>query len=240
MNNISRVHPIGPGTHAAGAQSPSSVPQLRRSGVLPDETRLNFLLHELAVLALKEMRASGIAIALAQEEGGMVCSAAVGLMESDLGYPVNTSAGLVGSCVQSLQPQWCMNTVADIRVDADACRTLDIRSIFVVPILEDDFLIGVLQVLYRQPYGFGTRDLVLAEEIAQQITAEIRKDRGPTSDIAAVENSNVRHRHSAGLHYAAALLLVLVLCGFVAFAWGCQKSHTSTSTALTRTNGLVH
>jgi TonB family protein len=104
----------------------------------------------------------------------MVCRAATGEHAPDLGIPLNTSDGVSGACLRTRQSQLCLDTETDPRVDAATCRRLGIRSMLVVPVLESEELVGVLEVFSTNPAEFVESDQNLLEIFAREC-ARIRR-----------------------------------------------------------------
>ena len=126
-------------------------------GETSDGLALDLLLNEIVEQARLATTASGAAIAM-QRHGELVCRATTGDNAPDLGVRLNTQSRLSGACVQTQEVQQCDDTEADPRVDAEACRRLNVRSILVVPIVDEATLIGVIEIFSPRPYAFGDRD----------------------------------------------------------------------------------
>jgi len=136
---------------------------------LPPGLALDLVLNELVVRAAGATRARSAALALKRGDE-MVCRAATGEHAPDLGIPLNTRDGLSGACLRTRQSQLCLDTEADARVDADACRRLGIRSMLIVPVLEGEDLAGVLEVFATEPAEFVDSDQNLLEIFARDVT----------------------------------------------------------------------
>jgi TonB family protein len=136
---------------------------------LPPELALDLILHELVIRAVDATGATSAALALVRG-GEMVCRAATGLGAPDLGIPLNTREGLSGACLRTRQPQLCADTEADPRVDSVIARRLGIRSILIVPVLDQGDLIGVLEVFSSAPSAFSLREQNLLEASAHECT----------------------------------------------------------------------
>ena len=132
----------------------------------PPELALDFVLHELVVRALADTGASSAALALTRGHE-MVCRAATGLHAPDLGVPLNTSDGLSGACLHTCQPQLCADTESDPRVAPAIARGLGIRSMLIVPVLDDEDLVGVLEVFSSEPAAFSEHEQTLLEASAR-------------------------------------------------------------------------
>ena len=132
----------------------------------PPELAFDLVLNELVVRAVEATGASSAALALVRGDE-MVCRAATGQHAPDLGVPLNTHDGLSGACLHTRQPQLCVDAESDLRVDADIARRLGIRSILIVPVLDDDDLIGVLEVFSSEPAAFSEHEQTLLEGAAR-------------------------------------------------------------------------
>jgi TonB family protein len=132
----------------------------------PPELALDVVLHELVVRAVEATGASSAALALIRGDE-MVCRAATGLHAPDLGVPLNTRDGLSGACLHTREPQLCLDAESDPRVDSAIAHRLGIRSILIVPVLDDDDLIGVLEVFSSEPGAFSEHEQTLLEASAR-------------------------------------------------------------------------
>jgi TonB family protein len=135
----------------------------------PPELALDLVLHDLVMRAVDSTGATSAALALVRG-GEMVCRAATGLGAPDLGIPLNTRDGLSGACLRTHQPQLCADTDSDPRVDSVIARRLGIRSILIVPVLDEGNLIGVLEVFSSHPSAFSEREQSLLEGSAGECT----------------------------------------------------------------------
>jgi len=138
----------------------------------PPGLALDLVLNELVVRAATATRASSAALALKRGDE-MVCRAATGAHAPDLGIPLNTTDGLSGACLRTRQSQLCLDTETDPRVDAATSRRLGIRSMLIVPVLEDQEIVGVLEVFATEPAEFVDSDRNLMEIFAREV-ARIR------------------------------------------------------------------
>ncbi|MBZ5655362.1 MAG: TonB family protein [Acidobacteriia bacterium] len=141
----------------------------------PPELAFDLALNELVVRAVDATGASSAALALLRGDQ-MVCRAATGLRAPDLGVPLDTHDGLSGTCLRTRQPQLCADTESDPRVDAAIARDLGIRSMLIVPVLddEDEDLMGVLEVFSSEPSAFSEQEQALLEASARDC-ARVRR-----------------------------------------------------------------
>lgn len=172
-----RVNPFAGLPHSDLA---AALRQRVEEGLSP-ELALDVVLNEVVVRAADATGASAAALALARA-GEMVCRASTGLHAPGLGIRLNTRDGLSGECLRTREPQLCLDTETDERVDAVACRRLGIRSMLIVPILDRDELIGVIEVFSPDPSTFSPSHDMLLESFArtctrlQQLAAEVEKE----------------------------------------------------------------
>lgn len=132
----------------------------------PPELALDLVLNELVVRAVDDTGARSAALALTRGNE-MVCRAATGLHAPDLGVPLNTRDGISGACLHTRQPQLCLDTESDPRVDSAIARRLGIRSMLIVPVLDQEELVGVLEVFSSEPAAFSEHEQTLLEASAR-------------------------------------------------------------------------
>lgn len=131
----------------------------------PPELAFDLALHELVVRAAASTHASAAALALARGNE-MVCRAATGIHAPDLGVPLNMQEGLSGACLRTHDPQLCVDTESDPLVDSDAACLLGIRSMLIVPVFEEEEILGVLEVFSSEPSAFDGQHRVILEIFA--------------------------------------------------------------------------
>lgn len=112
--------------------------------------------------------ATGAAIALVRGEE-IVCHATSGPDAPDIGVRLDPHNGLSGACIQTRRLQHCHDTETDFRVDPEASRTLGVRSIVVLPLIEGDKLFGIFEVLSSRPNAFQQRDLDTLQALTDRI-----------------------------------------------------------------------
>ena len=155
------------------------------------ESRLNEELEQACIAT----GASGAAIALVREEK-IVCLASSGPSAPDIGVCLDPHNGLSGSCIQTRQAQRCSDTQTDPRVDPQACQRLGVRSIIVLPLMEDDELFGIVEILSSRPNAFEQRDLDILKALTDRIVESRRRN---WVTAAAVPRSEPQSRlHEAG------------------------------------------
>jgi hypothetical protein len=156
--------------HGRGATSADLEPDLVLSESA-EESHLNQILED----ARFATGASGAAIALVQGKE-IVCRATSGPDAPNLGTCLDPRTGLSGSCIQTRQRQQCNDTLTDPRVDSDACRSLGVRSVVVLPLMHDGELVGIFEILSCRPNAFGQRDLYNLQTLTGRILESRRWD----------------------------------------------------------------
>jgi signal transduction histidine kinase/ActR/RegA family two-component response regulator len=102
--------------------------------------------------------ATGAAVELADGDE-LVYRAASGTAAHCLGLRLKMDSSLSGRCVRTGQALRCDDAETDERVDREACRTVGLRSMIVVPLHHNRQVAGVLKVLSPQPGAFSDRDV---------------------------------------------------------------------------------
>lgn len=112
--------------------------------------------------------ASGAAIAL-REEDEMVCRATVGASAPELGARLQMDSGLTGESIRTQQVLRCDNVETDGRVNQESCRGLGIVSVLVVPLVYNDKVSGVFELLSGRPSAFEERDIIAVQRLAEMV-----------------------------------------------------------------------
>jgi TonB family protein len=146
----------------------------RRAEGLPPDLALDLRLHEILEDALRSAAATGAMIALASGDK-MVCRATAGEKVPSIGSFLNTRSGLSGLCVQTREMQRCDDTLIDSRVNAEACRILDVRSIVVLPVVEGTRLWGILEIFSSRPRAFSDADVPDLQALGRRVSHTVRE-----------------------------------------------------------------
>jgi TonB family protein len=139
---------------------------------------LDLVLNEIVEQARLATTATGAAIALFRGDE-MVCRATNGSNAPDLGAPLNTRSGLSGACVRTRQVQRCDDTESDPRVDSAASRTLEVRSVLVLPVLDGEELLGVFEIFSPLVGAFSERDEQTLQALSRRIVHSVRRAAEP-------------------------------------------------------------
>jgi TonB family protein len=116
------------------------------------ELALDFVLNDIAEQALVSTLATGAIIALRHGDE-LICRAVAGDSRAQLGMRLDTHSGLCGDCVETGEPQFCDDTEADARIEAQASRLLGIRSIVALPIIDGKKLLGIFELSWPRPHA---------------------------------------------------------------------------------------
>jgi len=112
--------------------------------------------------------ASGAAIALREGEE-MICRASAGASAPELGVHLQVDSGLSGESVRTRQILRCDDAETDSRVNRESCRALGIASVVVMPLIREQEVNGVFELLSGRAYAFEERDLAALERLAEMI-----------------------------------------------------------------------
>jgi putative methionine-R-sulfoxide reductase with GAF domain len=112
--------------------------------------------------------ASGAAIALL-EDNEMICRASAGASAPELGAEVQVKSGLTGESVRTRQVLRCDDAETDSRVNRESCRALGIKSVMVVPLVREQEVIGVFELLADRANAFEDRDVTALERLAEMV-----------------------------------------------------------------------
>ncbi len=113
--------------------------------------------------------ADGAAIAL-RDEDDMVCCASSGLAPL-VGIRFSVSGALAGEAIATRQSVVCQDAEKDERVDATLCRSVDLRSSAIVPIVARDSVMGVLQVFAGNSNAFDEASVSLLQHLAEFVAS---------------------------------------------------------------------
>lgn len=119
--------------------------------------------------------ASGAAIALRRDgKNDMLCRASAGSNAPEIGALLSTEFGLSGESVRTRKPLRCDNADTDIRVNREVCRRLGIASVVVMPVANDDEVLGVFELFSGKAGAFGDRDLSAVRRLSEMVETAVR------------------------------------------------------------------
>ena len=163
-----------PGEPAKQESLPPRVPANNGNNSLTEMAQrdLEAALQLLAERAQYITGASGAAIALI-EDSEMICRASAGPSAPVLGAEVQVKSSLTGESVRTRQVLRCDNTEADPRVNRETCIALNIKSVMVVPLLREQEVIGVFELLADRTNAFEDRDVTALERLAEMVQTSL-------------------------------------------------------------------
>ncbi len=141
----------------------------------PDQFVLYEVLQLVAERAMALTGADGVAIALVQE-GEIVCRAAIGAIAPDIGARLDLKAGISGACFRTAELVRCDDALTDVRVDPQASRKLNARSMIAVPLCGRRSVIGLLEAFSTEAYGFADSDVKSLQLLAELILGAIKPE----------------------------------------------------------------
>jgi len=201
---------------------------------------------------LRRTSATGAALVL-NKDGEFVCVASVGPCAPPQGTIVDTTNGLSGLSIRTCSILNCEDALSDARVNQDACRTLETRSIVIVPILCKETAVGLIEILAREPKAFDEASINTVREHAAYVAACLHRVEVPVNENTAeassqgaadvaVESVNHgpshtaedaprgRNRTARSVSVAVALLLIAMSLP-LAIHWYKRQTHTPQRTA---------
>jgi GAF domain-containing protein len=119
--------------------------------------------------------ANGAAIALRRDgKNDMQCRASTGENVPGLGALLSTEFGISGESVRTRKPLRCDDAERDPRVNREGCRQLGIASVVVMPVVNDDEVLGVFELFSGKVNAFGERDLSALRRLSEMVETAVR------------------------------------------------------------------
>lgn len=118
--------------------------------------------------------ANGAAIALRHGKSDMLCRASTGANAPELGALLSTEFGLSGESVRTRLPLRCDDAERDARVNHEVCRHLGIASVVVMPVVNDDEVLGVFELFSGKTNAFSERDLAALQRLSEMVETAVR------------------------------------------------------------------
>jgi hypothetical protein len=97
-----------------------------------------------------------------------------GQRRHELGALLSTEFGLSGESVRTRQPLRCDDAERDARVNREVCREMGIASVVVMPVVQEDEVLGVFELFSGKAHAFGERDLSALERLSQMVETAVR------------------------------------------------------------------
>jgi GAF domain-containing protein len=167
----------GPGLRAEKLASSARLPGEEGGRSLAEMAHrdLDAALQLLADRAQYITGASGAAIALRRHgKNDMLCRASTGSNAPELGALLSTEFGLSGESVRTRQPLRCDDAERDVRVNREVCRQMGIASVVVMPVVNDDEVLGVFELFSGEANAFGVREVSAVERLSEMVETAVR------------------------------------------------------------------
>jgi len=165
---------------AATANAAARIPSESRNHSLTEMAQrdLDAALQLLADRAQYITGSSGAAIALRRlGKKDMLCRASAGSNAPELGALLSTEFGLSGESVRTRQLLRCDDVERDLRVNREACRQLGIASVAVMPVVNDDEVLGVFELFSGKVNAFAERDLTALRRLSEMVETAVKLSR---------------------------------------------------------------
>jgi putative methionine-R-sulfoxide reductase with GAF domain len=151
--------------------------------------------------------ARGASIALF-EDGAMICHASAGRAVPEVGAEIETGSGLIAETIRTRRVVSCADVESDLRANRESCEELGVKSVIVMPLLRDEEVAGVFELVADRVSAFEERDMAALARLADMaLTAvehaeaarralpdfseEQRDECPPEMESAAVEGATV-------------------------------------------------
>jgi hypothetical protein len=90
-----------------------------------------------------------------------------------VGTRLEVNSGLSGESVRTRQILRCDDAQADSRVNRASCQALGIASAMVMPLLRQQEVVGVFELLSGQPHAFEERDSLALQRLGEMIQTAV-------------------------------------------------------------------
>jgi TonB family protein len=122
-----------------------------------------------------------------------------------------------------------------LRVDSIACRQLGVRSILIVPVLQEQEVLGVVEVFSPRPHAFGDRDVQTLHALSQRAVESIARSAeavSPQRSSLTVETviAKTQRRDPWTLPLTVVVVALAVLLGWLMGRDGWQRTVRSMKT----------
>ncbi len=137
-----------------------------RQAIAAGRSEPDVLLKAIAEAAQALTSANGAAIALAHD-GAVVCCARSGETAPTVGTRLSVDSGISGECLRSGEALHCDDSYTDHRVDPMVCRVLGLRSVAIVPVIEQGKATGILETFSTRAYAFNARHMACLKQLSE-------------------------------------------------------------------------
>lgn len=117
--------------------------------------------------------ARGTLVGMIDESGDILYICGSGMYRPWVGLHITSEGSLSGLCVREDRVLVSEETLIDARVDAEACRRVNARSMVCVPIRRGSKCVGVVNVASTAPNAFSDDDVRLLSEITEFVSVVV-------------------------------------------------------------------
>jgi len=160
-------------------------------------TQVDFNLQMFMQLVAEQMHiltpATGAVVELVDGDD-MVYRAVTGSVSAHLGLRLKRENSISGLCVKNNTVLKSDDTEIDQRVNRDACRKVQARSLVVAPLIHKNQAVGVLKILSNNPDAFSDEDVMTLQLMAGFIAS------GLMHQLLYETNENLLVERTAALH----------------------------------------
>ncbi|MGA7379770.1 MAG: GAF domain-containing protein, partial [Terriglobales bacterium] len=110
--------------------------------------------------------ASGASVAL-REDGEMVCRASAGRAAPELGVEIEADSGLIAESIRMRQLVRCNEADRNPRANRESCEQLGVKSVMVMPLLREQEVVGVFELVADRASAFEERDAAALTRLAE-------------------------------------------------------------------------
>ena len=110
------------------------------------------------------------------QQGQIVCRAAAGPIAPDLGVRLDPNSGISGACFRTAEIVRCDDTETDPRVNLQASRRLNTRSMVAVPLCGRRSVVGMIEVFSAEAYRFNDSDVRGVSLLAELILGAMKPE----------------------------------------------------------------
>jgi putative methionine-R-sulfoxide reductase with GAF domain len=118
--------------------------------------------------------ASATSISLRQNDM-MICCARTGQAAPEIGVQLQIDSGLTGESIRTRETLRCDNAETDSRVNQESCRALGIVSVMVMPIVQQQEVTGLFELLSSRPSAFEERDVVALQRLGEMVQTAVEQ-----------------------------------------------------------------
>ena len=227
----------GESTSSIARQDSEQVLAQLRTSISDSNLSLDAMLDSIVQAAQLVAHANGAALAM-RRDNLVVCQARSGDMAPELGSELDADSHISGQCLRTGGTLRCQDTNNDPRVDAEACRSVGLRSLAVVPVGRMPAVSGVLEAFSALPNAFDDAQIELLEDLAELVMVAQRGSAAGVSAESGVEvvSEKLDHAESPANMRKRSLILaavaVLVLLSWLVFR-GTSNNHPMSTDAHT-------